>query len=229
MPLFSLRWPGFSRVSLEQPTTLNSLETYQYNSEVRNAFRSLSSPTLLKALTEINDFLDNIGIGLSGSTIDTIKDNLPYLAGLLANAVGETDLDWPKFVDRFVYGYPNFLGNLSSVNLNSPRLPWAATKDLAFALGVNADPSVLLDRGWSFSEPSTWLTPYEKNFSALTPSDQSDQSWWKQYSTAVGENPAALPLLVVSDWNPANTITGYAEFPFGPASLNFKKPQHLDR
>jgi hypothetical protein len=198
------------------------MDIYPYNADLRAAFEALSLKSDTGVITRAANDLKSLKI--DGSIVDLFVNQFPSTAGLLYKAlVGEAGLSWSRFVNKYVYGYPYLKGGkLKQIDLDGPRLSWAGGKDLTFALAVNSTPAVLLDRGFSLADRSTWASPYEMYFSALAP-DPQNSSWWTNFIAAVGEKPAALPLLVVSDASPDGKQTSsYAEFPFGPSQLNFK-------
>ena len=200
----------------------DGMDVYPYNADLRATFEALSLKPDTAVIARSTSDLKSLKI--DDDSVDLIANQVPSTAGLLYKAlVGEAGLNWSRFVDQYVYGYPYLKSSkLRQIALDGPRLSWAGGKDLTFALAVNFTPAVLLDRGFSLGGRRTWSRPYEMYFSALAP-DPQNSSWWTSFIAAVGEKPAALPLLVVSDASPNGKQTSsYAEFPFGPAQLNFK-------
>jgi len=194
------------RASLENQSERDRYNQSGYNGQVRQAFSDLTPDTTIaiaKVLAE--------AIGVSTDALLKTNDwqTLLYEIGLAGNALSVNKLNWRNFVDQFVYGYSG-LSNLQWVNLDSPRLPWAAGKDLSFSTAITAYPTVIQNQG-GLSQ--------NKLFAAAKP--DTLPSWWNQAE----RKPAVLPLLIVSDANGSNSQSGYAELPFGAVDLQFSSNQ----
>lgn len=201
--LSHLAYSDAFRTSLENQSERQSYNQSGYNALVRQAFSNLNPDTT----TDITKALA-AAIGVTTDALLKTKDwqtLLPYVFGLAGNAIAVNNLNWRSFVDQFVYGYDG-ISNLQSVNLDSPRLPWAAGKDLSFATAITAYPTVIQNQGG---------ITQNKLFSQARPDPLLSR--WKQ----VERKPAVLPLLVVSDANGPSSQSGYAEFPFGDVDLKF--------
>lgn len=201
--LSHLAYSDAFRASLENQSERNGYTQSGYNGLVRQAFSNLNPDTT----TEISKVIA-AAFGVGTDALLKTKDwqtLLPYALGLAGNALTVNGLNWRSFVDQFVYGY-NGISSLQSVNLDSPRLSWAAGKDLSFATAITAYPTVIQNQGE--------LTQ-NKLFTEAKPNPRP--GWWNQAQ----RKPAVLPLLIVSDANGSSSQSGYAEFPFGDVDLQF--------
>lgn len=164
-------------------------------------------------------FLDEIGRDVEGfilevtSGLTQLLDNVEFAFKIAKVLAVDSRLDWREVVDALVYEPLGIRAELASKTLASPRLPWAADKDLVIAAALSTRDAVLDQKKLPFPLPAT-----DRIFSRVSP----------EPSISIGgptglqiELPHLRPLSLRSITRPGDLPKGSAKAPGSALSIHF--------
>ena len=145
---------------LEQKTSRDQYNSSGYNGQVAALFSGKpSTSTYSNGLTEVISWLP----GRVQSRVKGITQLLSYYDNLIGE-VANTDLNWRKVVDRFVYQPLGMLSELAGKGLDAARQSWANGKDLVITAAAQSAATVLENVGG---------LAQNKIFSIVTPTNKA--------------------------------------------------------
>jgi hypothetical protein len=182
---------------LEQKASRDQYNSSGYNGQVAALFSGQPSDT-----TQSVDLSNLIGLlpGRIRSRVLPITKLLSYYDNLIGE-VANTDLNWRKVVDRFVYQPLGMLSEFAGKGLDAARQSWASGKDLVITAAAQSAATVLENVGGLMQN---------KIFSFVTPTN-----------TALPAQGQVTPLFFNSTVSPGSTTPkGSALFSSGDVNLD---------